>query len=108
MGKATILGSARIWAAMISAGGRISTMEGTAGQIWQKSLELGEEKNERLIGKVVSSGHTSVLEHGYVNLSFEDVSVFAEQFLIEFRLASFTVKSRRYVDFFELRLGHAV
>ena len=99
MGKATILGFSPNLAAMISSGGRISTMEGTAGEIWQKSLELGEEKNERLIGKVVSSGHTSVLEHGYVNLSFEDVSVFAEQFLIEFRLASFTVKSRRYVDF---------
>ena len=39
------------------------------------------------------------LEHCYVNLSFENVSVLAEQFLIEFRLASFTVKSRRYVDF---------
>ena len=99
MGKATILGFSPNLAAMISSGGRISTMEGTAGQIWQRSLELGEEKNERLIGKVVSSGHTSVLEHGYVNLSFENVSVFAEQFLIEFRLASFTVKSRRYVDF---------
>ena len=99
MGKATILGFSPNLAAMISSGGRISTMEGTAGQIWQKSLSLGEEKNERLIGKVVSSGHTSVLEHGYVNLSFENVSVFAEQFLIEFRLASFTVKSRRYVDF---------
>ena len=99
MGNATILGFSPNLAAMISSGGRISTMEGTAGQIWQKSLELGEEKNERLIGKVVSSGHTSVLEHGYVNLSFENVSVFAEQFLIEFRLASFTVKSRRYVDF---------
>ena len=99
MGKATIIGFSPNLAAMISSGGRISTMEGTAGEIWQRSLELGEEKNERLIGKVVSSGHTSVLEHGYVNLSFEDVSVFAEQFLIEFRLASFTVKSRRYVDF---------
>ena len=54
MGKATILGFSPNLAAMISAGGRISTMEGTAGQIWQKSLELGEEKNERLIGKVVS------------------------------------------------------
>ena len=48
---------------------------------------------------MLSSGHTSVLEHCYVNLSFENVSVLAEQFLIEFRLASFTVKSRRYVDF---------
>ena len=54
MGKATILGFSPNLAAMISSGGRISTMEGTAGQIWQKSLELGEEKNERLIGKVVS------------------------------------------------------
>ena len=99
MGTATILGFSPNMAAMISSGGRISTMEGTAGEIWQRSLALGDEKNERLIGKVVSSGHTSVLEHGYVNLSFEDVSVFAEQFLIEFRLASFTVKSRRYVDF---------
>ena len=54
MGKATILGFNPNLAAMISAGGRISTMEGTAGEIWQRSLELGEEKNERLIGKVVS------------------------------------------------------
>ena len=54
MGNATILGFSPNLAAMISSGGRISTMEGTAGQIWQKSLELGEEKNERLIGKVVS------------------------------------------------------
>ena len=61
MGKATILGFSPNLAAMISSGGRISTMEGTAGQIWQKSLALGAEKNERLIGKVVSSGHTSVL-----------------------------------------------
>ena len=54
MGKATILGFSPNLAAMSSSGGRISTMEGTAGEIWQRSLELGEEKNERLIGKVVS------------------------------------------------------
>ena len=43
MGKATILGFSPNLAAMISSGGRISTMEGTAGQIWQKSLALGAE-----------------------------------------------------------------
>ena len=85
--------------AMIASGGRISTMDGTADEIYANSLSAGQEKNEKLIGKVLSSGHTSVLEHCYVNLSFENVSVLAEQFLIEFRLASFTVKSRRYVDF---------
>ena len=86
-------------AAMIASGGRISTMDGTAEEIYAKSISMPQEKNEKLIGKVLSSGHTSVLEHTSVNLAFENVSVFVEQFIIEFRLASFTVKSRRYVDF---------
>ena len=98
-GHVTILSYSQNADAMISSGGRISTMDGTADQIYQKSLDSGTEKNRRLIQKVMSSGHTSVLEHASVNLSFENVSVFAEQFVIEFRLASFTVKSRRYVDF---------
>ena len=98
-GHVSILSVSPEAAAMIASGGRISTMDGTADEIYAKSLAAGQEKNEKLIGKVLSSGHTSVLEHCYVNLSFENVSVLAEQFLIEFRLASFTVKSRRYVDF---------
>ncbi|MFR7744404.1 MAG: FAD-dependent thymidylate synthase [Acutalibacteraceae bacterium] len=92
-GSVSILNVSPEAAAMIASGGRISTMDGTAGEIYAKSLAAGQEKNEKLIGKVLSSGHTSVLEHCYVNLSFENVSVLAEQFLIEFRLASFTVKS---------------
>ena len=98
-GHVTILGFTPNIEAMIASGGRISTMNGTADEIFETSLAAGREKNEKLIGKVLSSGHTSVLEHGFVNLAFENVSVLAEQFLIEFRLASFTVKSRRYVDF---------
>ena len=98
-GHVSILSVSPEAAAMIASGGRISTMDGTSDEIYAKSLAAGQEKNEKLIGKVLSSGHTSVLEHCYVNLSFENVSVLAEQFLIEFRLASFTVKSRRYVDF---------
>ena len=98
-GHVTILGWTPNIEAMIASGGRISTMDGAADEIFEKSLAAGTEKNEKLIGKVLSSGHTSVLEHGFLNLAFENVSVLAEQFLIEFRLASFTVKSRRYVDF---------
>lgn len=86
-GSVSILNVSPEAAAMIASGGRISTMDGTAGEIYAKSLAAGQEKNEKLIGKVLSSGHTSVLEHCYVNLSFENVSVLAEQFLIEFRLA---------------------
>jgi len=80
-----------------AAAGRISTGKGTATEILSKSFDV--VKNANLIKKVNASGHNSTLEHTYYNVAFEDVSVFAEQFIIEFRLASFTVKSRRYVDF---------
>ncbi len=80
-----------------AAGGRVSTQPGTALGIWEKSQDA--EKNASLIDKVTRSGHNSVVEHTYYNLAFQNVSAVVEQFIIEFRLASFTVKSRRYVDF---------
>ena len=80
-----------------AAAGRISTQKGTALDIFERSHD--KEKNANLISKVIRSGHTSTIEHIYFNLAFENVSVVVEQFMIEFRLASFTVKSRRYVDF---------
>lgn len=80
-----------------AAGGRISTQPGTALGIWEKSQDA--QKNANLIDKVTRSGHNSVVEHTYYNLAFQNVSAVVEQFIIEFRLASFTVKSRRYVDF---------
>ena len=82
---------------VVAAGGRISTQEGTALGIFQRSGDA--EKDLKLIRRVVGSGHLSVLEHHALNIAFNDVSVLVEQFIIEFRLASFTVKSRRYVNF---------
>ena len=80
-----------------AASGRISTQEGTALGIWDKSQD--KEKNANLIGKVTASGHTSTVEHTYFQLAFQNVTAVVEQFIIEFRLASYTVKSRRYVNF---------
>jgi thymidylate synthase (FAD) len=58
----------------------------------QKSIET-------LLGNVMKLGHYSTLEHACFTISFNDVSVFFEEFLIEHRLASYSVKSRRYVDY---------
>ena len=80
-----------------AASARMSTQQGTAMEIYEKSA--GDEKDLNLLNKVLSSGHKSVIEHQTLTVAFNDVSVLAEQFLIECRLASFTVKSRRYVDF---------
>lgn len=82
---------------IVSCGGRISTKPGTAIELYKKATD--KEKNLKLVSKVVSSGHKTVLEHHYFNLAFNNVSIFVEQFLIEFRLASFTIKSGRYVNF---------
>ena len=84
---------------IVASAGRISTTKGSAIELYDKSCEKSGEENHRLIQKILLSGHTSVLEHMNFNLAFDNVSVFVEQFMIEFRLASFTVKSRRYVDF---------
>lgn len=95
--KAVIVSMSAHGERIAAAAGRISTGKGTATQILSKSFDT--VKNAKLIVKVNASGHNSTLEHTFYNIAFEDVSVFAEQFIIEFRLASFTVKSRRYVDF---------
>lgn len=76
---------------------RISTQQGTALEIFSRSQ--GDEKDLKLINKVLSSGHKSVIEHQTFSVAFDNVSVLVEQFVIEARLASYTVKSRRYVDF---------
>lgn len=76
---------------------RISTQQGTAMELFESSA--GDARDLKLIGKVLSSGHKSVIEHQTFSIAFNDVSVLVEQFVIESRLASFTVKSRRYVDF---------
>ena len=76
---------------------RISTTDGTALEIFERAKT--KDNNGTLIEKVVASGHTSVLEHSFFTVAFDSVSVFAEEFVIEFRLGSYTVKSRRYVDY---------
>lgn len=98
-GKVTIINYNVNAHSIVAAAGRMSTTEGSADEIYEKACKNEQEKNIKLIQKIMSSGHNSVLEHISLNLSFDNVSVFVEQFMIEFRLASFTVKSRRYVDF---------
>lgn len=82
---------------IVSCGGRISTRPGTAVELYKKATD--RQKNLNLVSKVVSSGHKTILEHHYFNIAFNNVSIFIEQYLIEFRLASFTIKSGRYVNF---------
>ena len=84
---------------VVASAARISTTQGSALEIFEHSGDAA--KDMKLIGRVLGSGHKSVLEHQSFSVAFDGVSVLVEQFLIEFRLGSYTVKSRRYVDFSE-------
>ena len=76
---------------------KISTTSGNAFELFDGAVD--SDANRKLIGKVLNSGHSSVIEHAVFTLALRDVSVYVEEYFIEHRLASFTVKSRRYVDF---------
>ena len=76
---------------------RISTIQGNALDIYERPAD--GQKDRKLVEKVLLSGHRSLIEHAKFTFAFSDVSVLTEQFFIEFRLASYTIKSRRYVDF---------
>ena len=95
--KAIIIVENREALRVAASAARISTQQGTAMETFENSG--GDARDLKLIGKVLSSGHKSVIEHQTFSIAFNDVSVLVEQFVIESRLASFTVKSRRYVDF---------
>lgn len=84
--------------ALIASAGRMSTTKKDGIEIFERAMDKSVNENLKTIEKVIASGHTSVLEHVYVTLAFKDVSMAVEQFMIEHRLAAFTVKSRRYVD----------
>ena len=75
---------------------RISSTKGAATEIYENTdrTNIGS-----LIQKVVALGHVTITEHAVFNIAFENVSAFFEEFLIEFRLAAYTIKSRRYVDY---------
>ncbi len=95
--RATIVSWSTAGEEVCASAARISTTQGDAAALFQQAQ--GNPKNRSLIGKVLASGHRSVAEHAVFSIAMENVSVYVEQFFIECRLASFTVKSRRYVDF---------
>ena len=94
---AKIIASSTAGNLVCAASGRISTTQGTALEILERSAK--KENNASLIEKVFASGHQSTIEHAMFTVAFDSVSVCTEEFVIEYRLASYTVQSRRYVDY---------
>lgn len=83
----------------VATAGKLSQYSGNVFELWDDSADFDE--NIKMIKRVTNMGHKSIVEHDYLVFALCDVTPIIEQILIGFRLTSFTIKSRRYVDFRE-------
>ena len=84
---------------IVSAAGRLSRFPGDSVEIIKKSEGKDPETNNKFISNVIKMGHKSITDHDYLVFSIKDVSAIVEQMIIAERYSSFTIKSRREVDF---------
>ncbi|CDF11427.1 putative uncharacterized protein [Mycoplasma sp. CAG:776] len=84
---------------VVSTAGRLSRNPGTVFDVLGLSENKTIEQNLSFIRRVVTMGHDSITDHDYCVFAIKDVSPVIEQTIIAERLSSFTIKSRREVDF---------
>ncbi len=82
---------------IVASAGNLSRADGTVTEVFESNNDY--EKNLKLARAVVGYGHKSIAEHDYLVFAIEDVTPIIEQIIIGYRLTSFTIKSRRNVDF---------
>lgn len=82
---------------LVSSAGALSRFPGTVTEVYESRNSY--ENNLKLARGVIGYGHASIAEHDYIVVALEDITPIIEQTIIGYRLTSFTVKSRRNVDF---------
>ena len=82
---------------VVTSAGLLSRTEGTVTDVLESHTDY--ENNLKLAKRIIGYGHKSITEHDYLVFAIEDVTPIVEQVLIGNRLTSFTIKSRRNVDF---------
>ena len=82
---------------IVASAGNLSRADGTVTQVIETNCDY--EQNLKLAKAIVGYGHKSISEHDYLVFAIENVTPIVEQTIIGYRLTSFTIKSRRNVDF---------
>lgn len=81
----------------IASAGKLSRFPGNVFEVLESCDDY--ESNLKLIKRIIKMGHKSIIEHDYLLFAICDVTPIIEQTIIGTRLSSFTIKSRREVDF---------
>ena len=82
---------------IVASAGNLSRANGTVTQVLSSHRDY--DSNLKLARAIVGYGHRSISEHDYLVFALENVTPIIEQTIISYRLTSFTIKSRRNVDF---------
>lgn len=81
----------------VAAAGKLSRFPGNVFEVIDSCDDY--ENNLKLVKRIIKMGHKSIIEHDYLVFALNDVTPIVEQTIIGNRLTSFTIKSRREVDF---------
>jgi len=81
----------------VAAAGKLSRFPGDIFEVLESANDY--ESNLKMIKRIIKMGHKSIIEHDYLVFALKDITPIIEQLIIGMRLSSFTVKSRREVDF---------
>lgn len=83
----------------VAAAGRLSRFAGDVFEVLDITENNTFEENVKFAKRVIGMGHDSITDHDYLVFAIKDVSPVIEQTIIAERFSSFTIKSRREVDF---------
>lgn len=86
-------------ASIVSSAADLSRFDGNVFEAIGASENQTFEENIKHIKRVIKLGHESITDHDYCVFAIQDVSPVIEQTIIAERFSSFTIKSRREVDF---------
>ena len=81
----------------VAAAGKLSRFPGNVFEVIESCDDY--ESNLKLVKRIIKMGHKSIIEHDYLVFALCDVTPIVEQTIIGNRLTSFTIKSRREVEF---------
>lgn len=84
---------------IVATAGSLSRFLGDIFERLGKTEQCTFEQNVNFIKRVIDMGHDSITDHDYCVFALKDISAVIEQTIIEERFSSFTIKSRREVDF---------
>ena len=82
---------------VVSSAARLCYSSDTPDDIIQKMYD-DESSRVKLINKIISMGHTSVLEHASFTFAISGISRVLTHQLVRHRMASYSQRSQRYVD----------